>query len=558
MLQIIDLKVKFNNVSVLRGINLELNKGEVLAVVGESGAGKTTLGLSIMGLCHGQSQGQILYNGTDLLSLEEKEKRKIRWQEISIVFQDVTGALNPVMTVFDQVLEPVIVHGKYKNAKAREYVEELLNEVGLKREAHTRYPHQLSGGEKQRVLIAMALANDPKIIILDEPTSSMDALTKLDILKLLKKVLKGRSAIVVTHDISTALKLSQNMAVLYQGKIVELGDTQEIVRNPQHPYTKGLLRAYPNMTTTKDLQGVPGKKTHVVQGCSFHPRCTQKFAECLISEPELLQREDRKIACHRGGIMSILKVENLQKSYGDMKALKGVSFNLNEGDTLAVVGECGSGKTTLARCIMGLENYDEGNIYFQENKLKKYDKEFYKNVQMIFQNPQECVSHRLNVLEAVMEPLNIQGKGTYSERVEKVKKVLEEVELPVNEGFLNNYAHHLSGGEIQRLAIARALILEPKLLIADECTSALDASVQAKIIRLLLNLQEQRGLTMLFITHDLALARKVSDMVAVMFAGEIVEFGLTSEVFAKPKHQYTQDLINAAPDLTGHIAAVGY
>ncbi|GAW92503.1 ABC transporter ATP-binding protein [Calderihabitans maritimus] len=553
MLEIRNLRVRYSGVDVLRGINLQVETGEILGIIGESGAGKTTLALTLMGLCQGQVEGKILFHGKDLLSFTEDNWRKLRWNEIAMVFQDTGRALNPVMTVFEQIMEPMLEHKLYRLEEAEKRVYKLLADVGLPEQSACAYPHQLSGGEKQRVLLAMALANQPRVLILDEPTSALDAITKAETLKLLDQISKGLTVILVTHDFSVAAKLSDRIAVLYAGTLLELGPAEKILERPRHPYTRGLLRSFPNMSTTKDLQGIPGTKEDVLQGCPFSPRCTQKIDVCEKSLPKLEHLGDREIACHRGGIVPLLQIKKLAKNYGSVSALKGVTLNLDEGETLALVGESGSGKSTLAKCIMGLEAADFGEILFQGTKLLRRDKSFYQSVQMIFQNPQECISHRLNVLEAVMEPLNIQGIGRLQERVDMVKKTLREVELPATDAFLSKYAHHLSGGELQRVAIARALILNPKLLIADEPTSALDASVQAKIIKLLLNLQEQRGLAMIFITHDLALARKISDRVAVMLSGSIVEAGPTSEVFALPRHPYTKDLLQAAPDFSMEI-----
>ncbi|MBZ4687911.1 MAG: peptide/nickel transport system ATP-binding protein ddpF [Clostridia bacterium] len=554
MLKINDLKVCYGNYRILKGIDLEIRQGEVLSIVGESGTGKTTLALTLLGLCQGKVEGKVTLEDENILTLSEDEKRTLRWNKISIVFQDVARALNPLMTAGEQIMEPMLENKLYSLEKAKARVLTLLKEVGLSQGCADLYPHQLSGGEKQRVLIAMALANNPEVIILDEPTSALDAITRVEILKLLKKIAAGRTVIVVTHDLSVAAKLSQKMAVLYSGRIVELGETKKLLQNPKHPYTRGLLRSFPNMTTTKDLQGIPGRQENVLEGCTFHPRCTQKISRCEQEVPELEQQADRKIACHRGGIVTLLETRDLVKKYNRVKALDKVSIELVEGETLAVVGQSGSGKTTLAKCLMGLEDSESGEIFFNGSKLVNRKKEFYKQVQMIFQTPQECISHRLNVLDAVIEPLNIQGIGSREERKEMAKKALQEVQLAVDDSFLKRYAHYLSGGEIQRVAIARALVINPKLIIADEPTSALDASVQAKIIRLLLDIQEKRGLTMLFITHDIALARKISDRVAVMLSGRIVEEGPTCEVFSSPQHPYTRDLLRAAPELSSHYS----
>ncbi|HEY90516.1 MAG TPA: ABC transporter ATP-binding protein [Dehalococcoidia bacterium] len=549
MLEIKGLRVSYGRDVVLDGIDLELAAGETLAIVGESGTGKTTLGLSIMRLVEGTIRGTINFNGKDLLALSDQEIRQIRWTQIAMAFQNANNVLNPVYTVLDQIAEPVIEHGLSKRNEARDKAAALLNQFGLRQNRFAAYPHQLSGGEQQRVLLAMAMANDPELLILDEPLSSLDAATRTEIGDLLKQTNTHRTKLVVTHDLDTVSKLADRLAVLYGGKIIEVGPTQDILTHPRHPYTRALIRAYPNMTTVKDLQGIKGRMTRPVSGCSFHPRCTQAIDICSRETPELLPSYGRNIACHRGGIITLLSTRNLTKSFGSLKAVDSANLNIEGGETLALVGQTGSGKTTLAKMIVGLHQPTEGAVYLEDVKVDDRGKDFYKKVQMVFQNPGESLSHRLSVLEAVTEPLEIQETGAKEERINKAIHVLGEVELPQTVDFLNKYPHHLSGGEMQRVAIARALVLDPALLIADEPTAFLDASIQAKILKLLLNLQEQRGLSMLYITHDIAAARKVSDRIAVMLDGKIVEEGPSNEIVTAPKHAYTENLLNSAPTL---------
>jgi len=314
------------------------------------------------------------------------------------------------------------------------------------------------------------------------------------------------------------------------------------------------------MTTTKDLQGIRGRMEFFDTGCPFYPRCTQSIGICGEEAPGLEENDGRLIACHRGGIIPLLEVRNLSKSFDShsLKAVDSVDLTLYEGETLALVGETGSGKTTTAKTIIGLFEATEGQIYLEGKRILNHDrdKNFYRKVQMVFQNPVESVSHRLSVREAVREPLDIQKLGDRAERESRVRHILEEVELPSTETFLNKYPHQLSQGEAQRVAIARALILNPKLLIADEPTSALDASTQAKVVKLLLNLQEKRGISILFITHNLALARKISDRLAVMLRGSIVEEGPSNEIVSNPLHPYTEDLLKAAPTLSSNVPVV--
>jgi peptide/nickel transport system ATP-binding protein len=546
MLCIKDLKVSFGKSNILRGVDLCLERGECLALVGESGAGKTTLGLSIMGLAKGSATGEISFQGKNLLATTLEELRQLRGKEMAMVFQNVEDALDPVQRIVDQIAEGIMVHRSISPKNARDMALKQLHFVGLNSEKAGMYPHQLSGGEKQRVLIALALVNDPDLLILDEPTASLDALTKADIIKLFRSAILGRICIVITHDISLAAALSDKMAVLYAGRIVELGSAQELIRTPRHPYTRGLIRSYPSMTATKDLQGIPGRMDHGLSGCPFHERCTQSIDICSRTVPMPQEKDGRIIACHRGGIVPLLEVENLRLAFNSYSALHEVSLSLYEGETLALVGESGSGKTTLSKVIMGIYEADGGAIILEGSRVNKWDGAFYRRVQMIFQNPKESVSHRMNVLQAVLEPMQVQKIGSPEEMHRRAKEVLELAELPIDDDFLQRYPHELSGGEVQRVAIARALVLGPKLLIADEPTSALDPSVQAKILKLLLNLQEKMGLAIIFITHDIALARKVSDQMAVMHKGRIVEVGSTNEILIHPQHHYTGRLVNCA------------
>jgi len=552
MLSLKNFSVSYDGVRVIDGIDLDIKKGRSLAIIGESGAGKTTLGLAIMGLVgtkNGRVEGSVVFKDKELLALSKSEMNKIRWNEMALVPQNIENALNPMYRAVDQVVEPMMKDGAKNKSEAYRHALKLLEMTGLKHYLFHAYPHQLSGGEKQRVLIAVAMANNPDFLILDEPTSSLDPLIKNEILELLVSLREKYTLLIITHDISVAGRLADTVAVMYAGKIVEMGAANEILTRPRHPYTRGLLRAYPNMTTTKDLQGVPGKSTRPARGCVFYPRCTQAIKKCAETMPPLEESKGRMLACHRGGILSLLQVKGLCKSFNGRKVVNAVNLTVEEGETLALVGESGSGKTTLAKAVMGLIAPSKGEIYVEKKKVEKRDKSFYCTVQMIFQNPGDAVSHRLSVLEAVREPLDIHQLGSKEEREEKAIRAISEVELPILKEFLNRYAHHLSGGELQRVVIARALVLSPKLLIADEPTSSLDASVQAKIIKLLLELQEKRGLAMLFITHDIALARKISDRMAVMVAGKIVEEGPTSKIVNAPVHPFTKKMLDAAPYL---------
>jgi len=552
LLNIKNLTVSYNHQPVLQDLNLTIHRGETVSVIGESGAGKTTLGLSVMGLVEGTCAGEIIFDGHNIPALSGEQLRRLRGQKLAMVFQNVADALHPLYTIQDQIVEAVTAHRPKDRSAAVHQARKLLAEVGLRADRATAFPHQLSGGEKQRALIAMALANDPEAVVLDEPTASLDALTKAEIISLLRRKMAGRTALVVTHDISAAAGLTDKMVVLYGGRIMEAGATGDLLNSPRHPYTRGLIRAYPGLAATKDLQGIPGRFRSGVAGCPFHPRCTQKIDLCAREAPPPVETGDRLVACHRGGIIPQLELRAVGKAYGSLQAVRDISLTLYQGETIALVGESGSGKTTLAKTIMGLFNDYTGEILLEGKKFPPGAGEFYEQVQMIFQNPGESISHRMNVLQAVKEPLDIRNSLSETEKLARVKQVLDEVELPGDDDFLSKYPHHLSGGEAQRVAIARALALNPRVLVADEPTSALDASVQAKIMKLLLNLQEKRGLAILLITHDIALAKKVSDRLAVMAKGLIIEEGPAGEVVHNPRHAYTRLLLDPAPAGTDH------
>lgn len=577
LLQIDNFHLSFGKKKVLKDINLEIDNREVLAVVGESGAGKTTLGLSVGGMAgradpaagrnerNGQTEGRIVFKDRDILPLSEEELRQIRWKDISFVFQNVGNALNPVLPVLEQVAEPYWVHGLGSRVQAEEQARKMLEQVSFPMVKCSSYPHQLSGGEIQRALIAMALINNPQLLILDEPTAALDPITKREIISLLIQIAKNCAMLLITHDLAVASAISTRTAVLYQGKIIEEGPTKIILQTPHHPYTRALLRSYPHMNTSKDLQSINLTSEGCLSGCSYYPRCTQTLEICKTTSPPLLEfnlsletglddkssaencRKSSKVACHRGGIVPYLIAHRLIKKYDRNFCLEESSFIIFEGETVALVGQSGSGKSTLAGLIMGLEKPDAGSVFLEEQKIEfPRSRDFQRKVQIVFQNPYDALNRRLSIREIIEEPLVIQGLGTGEERRAKVLRVLQDVSLPISDNFLHSKPVVLSGGELQRLVIARSLILEPKILIADEPTYALDALVQAKILKLFMELQERRGLGMLFITHDIAVARKIADRILVIENGVIVEQGLSWELTTRPRHPYTKKLFEAA------------
>jgi len=555
------------NIRVLDGVSFYLKKGESIGIIGESGSGKTSLGMAVMGLSGGDVSGEIRFGGMNLLDQTDEEMRVVRWNRIAMVMQNTGNVLNPAYTVEQQITEPITKHGLDSKIGAQERASMLLREVGLNSDRLNAYPVELSSGERQQVLIAMALANDPELIIMDEPTASLDVLTRRRILGLLERIKEERSLLVISHDASTVASL-ENLIVLYSGRVMEAGKTDLLLKDPRHPYTRDLLRAHPFMDTTKDLQGIRGKMPtlyNLPTGCRFSTRCTQKIAICEERFPELTGSgvvgedgdggTDRRIACHRGGIHTLLRVNNLKKEYQNrsgnrgrtVTALNELSFKLQVGEIVALVGATGCGKSTLAKVVTRILKPDFGEIIYDGKEIQAIDaKRFHKDVQMIFQDPLDAVNMRFDVLKVVKEPLEIQGKIDRQEMIRKVKHTLDEINLPSDDIFLKKYPHQLSGGELQRVTIARALITDPKLLIADEPTAYLDPSVQAKILKLLMRMQNTRGMTMLFITHDIALARKVSDRIFVMLGGDLVEQGVSSNVIYSPKHPYTKELVYGA------------
>lgn len=560
----ITYKLQDTNFIATNDINLTLNKGDSLGIIGESGSGKTSLAMAIMGLLKKPTkvEGNIYYRDTDLQLISKKELNKIRWNKIAIVYQNSLDVLNPVLTIGEQILECLDNHFIITKEERKNRVIELLIMVGLDKTIGNCYPHQLSGGMRQRVLIAMALSCEPEVLIADEPTTALDALSKNEIINLIKKLQKTKkfTLIVISHEIETILKLTSRLAVMYSGNIVEEGLTKEVINNPMHNYTRGLINSSPSINIYKDMWGIIGEKnSNIKEGCSFYGRCNQSIELCKTKVPKLeYVGLNRRIACNRGGIVTLLHCENINKVYSskgrDVIACDNCEIQIRHGEVIALVGESGSGKSTLVGILSGIINPNSGEIKFQGEKVCGNSATNHKGgIQIVFQDPFSATNEQFTVEEIIKEPLDIIKVDRKEERKKKVIQVLEEVQLPSDESFLKRKCYMLSGGQRQRLSLARSLAMEPKLLIADEINSMLDPSTQANILRLLKGLQNERGFAMIYITHDLNIALKISDKTYIMHKGKIIEKGITSQIFSSPINNYTKSLINEWGNLCGQF-----
>jgi peptide/nickel transport system ATP-binding protein len=565
---------------VVSDISFAVPAGEVLGLVGESGSGKTTVALALLG--HARrglsiTTGQVLLDGVDLLRINPAELRAARGAKVAYVPQDPAAALNPTLRVGTQLTEALRVHARTRqDAAAR--IREVLDEVHLDASPAmlSRYPHQLSGGQQQRVAIAMAFCCRPSLIVLDEPTTGLDVSTQRHVLDTVRGLCRsyGVAAVYVSHDLAVVGGLVAQVAVMYAGRIVEIGATNKVFRYPLHPYTRGLLAAVPSPDRAEVLTGIdgqppsPGRRG---QGCPFAPRCKFALDDCGSRVPEPVHVDGRDVRCLRAADMQAvaserapiitgtatlssvpsLSVKGVSASYGRSPALSGIEFDVPTESCVAVVGESGSGKTTLARCIVGLHPQWSGEIRFQGDPLRpgvsRRSKDQLKRVQYVFQNPYTSLNPRKTVGQIVAQPLEQFSSMPYRERTERAAQVLQDVSL--GSSFLSRYPDQLSGGERQRVAIARALAVEPELLVCDEVTSALDVSVQAVIVELLRRLQREHHLAMVFITHNLALVRSIAQSVVVLRDGVIVESGLVGQVLEHSADPYTVQLLQDVPRL---------
>ncbi len=528
----------------VNNVSFCLDRGGSLGIIGESGSGKTSLAMAMMGLFKKPTRvdGQVYYENTDLNRLSERERNLYRWAKMAIVFQNSLDVLNPVLTVHEQILECLRRHTPLPPREADKKVLRLLKLVGLDAKWSQYYPHQLSGGMRQRVLIAMALSCDPEVLIVDEPTTALDAAAKDEMIKLLARLHKEKkfALIVISHEMQVITRLAGRVMVMYGGYMAEEGLTKDVLKNPMHTYTRGLIHASPSVNPYRDLWGIPGEEVgNSSEGCPFYNRCNQKVSDCKTKLPRFAYVGiERRVACNRGGIVTLLTGKNIYKSFSfrgkTVKVCDNCRMAIRSGEIVVLIGASGSGKTTLASILAGTLAADRGEVLFEGEKVKGNRAACRKNgIQMVFQDPFTAVNEHLTVRQAVAEPLDILKQGTKEDRIQQVKQALKDVQLPGDDGFISRKCHSLSGGQRQRVALARSLVMEPKLLIADEISSMLDPSTQANILRLLKGLQNAKGFAMLYITHDLALARKIADRVYVMQQGSLVEHGLVPDVLSK-------------------------
>ena len=579
------------DIDVVSEVDFEVAPGEVLGLVGESGSGKTTVALSLLGYARRGlhiSAGQVLLDGHEVLGLRERELPALRGGRVAYVPQEPAAALNPVRRVGRQIEEVLRVHegrgARRGDVAAR--VHEVLAAVDLPTDPAflRRFPHQLSGGQQQRIVIAMAFACRPGVIVFDEPTTGLDVTTQRLFLELIADLCatSGVAAVYVSHDLAVVGQVARTVAVMYAGRMVELGPTATVFETPRHPYTRLLMRAVPSLDKAEVMEGIEGQPPRPATrpaGCSFASRCPDVGPECLSSPPPMVDiSASHRVRCARVGSQAwrgagrraiplvdsvpraaVLEVEGLRASFGTNEVLHDVGFRLPEDSCVAVVGESGSGKTTLARCIIGMHTNWTGKILYAGEELphgaRERERAVLKKIQYVFQDPYTALNPRKTVGQLVAQPVDHFFGLPRKEADARVVKVLDDVSLSAE--FLNRYPDQLSGGERQRAAIARALAAEPDLLVCDEVSSALDVSVQAMIVEMLRRLQAEHRLAMLFITHNLALVRGLAQSVVVLSQGRIVEQGPVEEVFEHPRNPYTVRLMADAPRLSAGVARGG-
>ena len=534
----------YGSKQALKNISFKINEGEVLALVGESGSGKTVTSLSIMGLLPNNAyiqEGNINLidkknNQVNILKLTDEKHNLIRGNDISMVFQEPMTCLNPTMTIGDQIVEVILNHKKISKTKA---VKEMIDLLGLVEipdptQRAREYPHQLSGGMRQRVMISIALACTPKLIIADEPTSALDVTIQAQLLQLLMKlknsIVSKTSILFITHDLGIVRELADRVIVMYQGEIVEEGQVKDVFDNPKHSYTSNLIQSLPEFKLEER-------------------KLTEK------DDNEQTKVDDNEIILSIENLFKEFPVEKgfFKESNETVKAVQNISFNVKKNEVLGLVGESGSGKSTLGKSIIKLLQPSRGQIYFNNENISEYsNKQMIKirqKMQMIFQDPFASLNPRKNILDTLIEPILVHNLMKKNEAINYIKEIINDVGLPIES--LRRFPHEFSGGQRQRIGIARALVLKPEFIVADEPVSALDVSIQAQVLNLLEKLKKTYNLTMIFISHDLSVIEFFCDKVAVMYLGHIVEIAPVSKLFNSPKHSYTRALLSAVPKVKG-------
>jgi peptide/nickel transport system ATP-binding protein len=591
LLAVDGLSVALGKLTAVDRFSLVIGAHETVCLVGESGSGKTVTAMSVMRLIEAKggrlTEGEIRLEGRNIAALSQRDMTELRGRKIGIVFQDPMTAFDPLFTVGHQIAEVVRRHDGASRREANARAVELLRRVHLAEpELRARqYPHELSGGMRQRAMIAMALACGPRLLIADEPTTALDVTIQAQILMLLRQLQAetGMAILLITHDPGIAAEMADRVAVMYAGRIVEDAPVAEIFARPAHPYTRGLLRSIRGVMGDRRtrLEPIPGQLpplTELPNGCRFHPRCSTATAACSSAAPALLPHGAGHVACWhparepmpvlaaaparsaapRVATTALLTATALRKHYvlghGGraqlLRAVDGVSLSIAQGETMGLVGESGSGKSTLGRLLLHLEKPDDGQVVFAGQALATLQPDALRrarrDMQMIFQDPMSSLDSRWRIGDIIAEPLVAHERLRAGERRDRARALLEEVGL--NPDWADRRPDRLSGGQRQRVAIARAIALRPRFVLADEALSALDASVQAQVVNLLLDLKERLALTYLFIGHGLHMVRRLSDRIGVMYLGRLVEIGPAEEVFRAPAHPYTQALVAAIPE----------
>ena len=545
----VDYKMRRETVHAAKNINIEVSKGEILGLVGESGSGKSTVGNAIINLIDepGKVSNGTIHLGDINIQDDPENIIKYRGKKVGLIFQDPQTSLNPIFTIGEQLIETIQTHLKLDEDQAKSKAINLLKEVGIKdaEKRFNNYPHQFSGGMRQRVVISLALCCEPELLIADEPTTALDVSIQSQILELIKKLTRERNlaVILITHDMGVIAETTDRVAVMKNGKLVEIGQTKEILTQPKETYTKSLVSSVPPTNKKISRFIIVEKENQLIKNTNI--KILNRWTKKEITKQDLVE------------------VKNLYKSFNDnfftenskniVMAVNDVSFNIMEGESFGLVGESGSGKSTIAKMIVNLFKPSEGDIYFNKTCITKINDnremmKFRKQIQMIFQDPYSSLNGRLKVEDIIAEPIKLHNPSIKNIDLKNyIFDLLESVELSANSA--TRYPHEFSGGQRQRISIARALATQPRLLVCDEPTSALDVSIQAQILNLLKDLQEQLNLTILFISHDLPVVRQMCDRIGVLKNGKLCEISNSEELFENPKHEYTKELLRLMPKI---------